>query len=1247
MSDRVHWIEATSAHPCPVCAHASWCRTSADGATAHCHRVESPRPWRWSGGGWLHVLDGSTARPIPPPPPPRPSADILPVERRDAIYRAVLSELRLSDGHRQALARRGLDADAIARGMYRSHPYAGRSDLVRRLLAQGFTAEDLVRCPGVIVRRGRYSEHLSLAGAEGLLVPVRDLDGRIVALRLRPDDPRGGGKYRWLSSARHGGPSPGTPIHVARPATMRDAATVYVTEGELKADVAADRLGAIVVSVPGVSIRAGVLDVVRALGAKRIAIAFDADKLDNPHVAAAELALAGELRGAGLDVWEATWPADAGKGLDDLLVAGGVPDVRPFRFPRVSRIEVVTRERLEAWAAEHAATLPDRLTLDGARAHIVTLAGRAARGEESGVIVIEGSPGIGKTLSVLLAIQAALLAGELGDRRVLYLADTIEQLEELLRNPLLADLARVARIRYGRGSPEAPEDFCRDKTDGENVSGRLAAQRQWVMPHYCRAGDGARCEFAAACAEDGYLLNLAECEAAPVVFAAKALFGADPSELEKFSLVIVDEDLCADIFETVRVPLRDVDEWATHAARKRENIDARPDPTDGSRRLVNPLATDSAPDRFLRLLREAIVNGAPTGKGEDTSRPLLPALQAAAAALFPRDRRALVKAAGNLDLFLQPDKFGRFAWEWTLVPALVIPLRATLDLLDVVREDLDKAERNALATGNPADSRARIARWTDADTGETLAGIEVRVPRRDHLRALEGVTVLNLDATPNLPILRVIFPPRQDGTSRLRRVPIAVAEHVEVTQLRGPILVPSHLARILPRVNALLDAATRDEAAPVIFCSKRFNPDAGKERATKKGGAALAEWEAQRAKRIAEGKVLAVSNPCARFAHFDGASRGVNRYEDASLLVIVGHYQHPIDVLAADLRAVRAAFRPNDPAPTPGPEEAIVPYGFRAEDGSGFARWCRRDADPDVAAAVDWQRSANVVQTIGRGRPAADGRQANPLRVLLLTGYPFPEVRVSRLATLAELEAAAGVGVPSVAPTCPPHVQAANVARREALRAGVTAAVEALKAKGEAVTVSAVARELGATAGSARTHIAEHLAAQELAPTPPPAPAGRIEYLDHPAGAPPPISANSPPDGTCGNRDPGTRGNAGSVAVGAAVAPPEDAAVQLAAAPLGAAPTPSSDTAPDPLDAAIADWEERAAIREVDGGLSREEAQAVAWEDLEAASPPPPKRPYRPPRVVRVAWEGLDPVTRDLVRQAVEEARASPVATSA
>ena len=75
-------------------------------------------------------------------------------------------------------------------------------------------ADVCAQVPGFYVAERDGRRWWSLAGAAGLLIPVRNLDGHIVALKVRADDPGDGPKYTTISSAKHGGPSPGAQVHV-------------------------------------------------------------------------------------------------------------------------------------------------------------------------------------------------------------------------------------------------------------------------------------------------------------------------------------------------------------------------------------------------------------------------------------------------------------------------------------------------------------------------------------------------------------------------------------------------------------------------------------------------------------------------------------------------------------------------------------------------------------------------------------------------------------------------------------------------------------------------------------------------------------------------------------------------------------------------------------------------------------------------------------------------------------------------
>ena len=111
-------------------------------------------------------------------------------------------------------------------------PLTGRAALAKRIV-DWWGADVCAQVPGFYVAERDGRRWWTLAGAAGLLIPVRNLDGHIVALKVRADDPGDGPKYTTISSAKHGGPSPGAQVHMPLYSGQRGN-TVRLTEGELK-----------------------------------------------------------------------------------------------------------------------------------------------------------------------------------------------------------------------------------------------------------------------------------------------------------------------------------------------------------------------------------------------------------------------------------------------------------------------------------------------------------------------------------------------------------------------------------------------------------------------------------------------------------------------------------------------------------------------------------------------------------------------------------------------------------------------------------------------------------------------------------------------------------------------------------------------------------------------------------------------------------------------------------------------------
>ena len=207
-----------------------------------------------------------------------PAADI---SIRHAVYSALLSMLTLAPDHKKNLMARGLSEQVIVQNGYMTTPVVGVKALARQLHNMG---HNLVGIPGFYSdSRGQWS---FISMRRGILIPVRDIQGRIQGLQIRLDN-QSKRKYRWVSSAEIEGGANGCKaegwIHLAGP--VRE--NIILIEGPMKADVVHHLTGQTVIAVPGVNALKHLEPFLRDLierGLSNIMTAFDMDFLKNPHV---------------------------------------------------------------------------------------------------------------------------------------------------------------------------------------------------------------------------------------------------------------------------------------------------------------------------------------------------------------------------------------------------------------------------------------------------------------------------------------------------------------------------------------------------------------------------------------------------------------------------------------------------------------------------------------------------------------------------------------------------------------------------------------------------------------------------------------------------------------------------------------------------------------------------------------------------------------------------------------------------
>jgi hypothetical protein len=219
--------------------------------------------------------------------------------QRHIEYTKMLDSLNLSSTHKGHLnGIRGFLHEQIEINGYRT---VGKFEKVSGDISD--------KTPGVFVNY--LGETVINYGGAGILIPVRDLDGNIVAFQIRNTETqkeknKSGedfGKYLWSGHPQtlktdaerkrlfypsiHLPENGEKPLHVANPHNLKDVETLYLAEGVLKPDITAYRFEQVVIGSPGGSWYSSpeqLFATIKYFNTKNFVLYADAGAIVNPNI---------------------------------------------------------------------------------------------------------------------------------------------------------------------------------------------------------------------------------------------------------------------------------------------------------------------------------------------------------------------------------------------------------------------------------------------------------------------------------------------------------------------------------------------------------------------------------------------------------------------------------------------------------------------------------------------------------------------------------------------------------------------------------------------------------------------------------------------------------------------------------------------------------------------------------------------------------------------------------------------------
>lgn len=240
----------------------------------------------------------------------------------DRVYRTFLSLLSLSANHKKDLIKRGLSEENIEKYMFKSVPLFNNKNIIAKMSSMNI---DFKGVPGFYYDERTHSWCVACNKNEcGYFIPIFNLQGQIVALKIRLDKVINAKKYIWLSSkGLNQGVTSGSPISFINEG-REDDKNIVLTEGPLKGIIAGTLTRKNFLAVGGVNAQQHLEDTLKYLKKKKgittLYDAFDADCVSNTYVEKARQQVKEKCNNVGIQYKRLVWSVKEGKGIDDFLL---------------------------------------------------------------------------------------------------------------------------------------------------------------------------------------------------------------------------------------------------------------------------------------------------------------------------------------------------------------------------------------------------------------------------------------------------------------------------------------------------------------------------------------------------------------------------------------------------------------------------------------------------------------------------------------------------------------------------------------------------------------------------------------------------------------------------------------------------------------------------------------------------------------------------------------------------------------